>query len=186
MGRRSFLPVDFASQLGRLVAIQPSVQDLSLPAIRRIRGVVSTAIVWGTAWSVLALPVFTLLLHRFGMAEAVLVAGRWGLAGVGTGATFALLILSFERPRTLDTFRPTRAAVWGGIAGAGYATMTIARFLTQIGRPAALVATSISSAGCWVQHSPRCPWWSPGAPPGWLATLRNRRSTRKSSSGPRS
>ncbi len=114
--------------------------------LRRARGVLGTSVLWATVWTAAAFPVFAILLRDLPTAwleSAALVASRWGLAGAGTGATFALLVLGFERRGAIARFPLGRAAIWGTLAGAGYATATIARFLMQIGRPGAQVITSI-------------------------------------------
>jgi hypothetical protein len=105
--------------------------------------------VWGIVWATVAFPTFALLLRHFPIrwADLALLARAWGLAGAGTGATFALLVVAFERRRTLAKFSPGRAATWGILAGAGYASLTIARFLAQIGRPETQVASSIVMGG---------------------------------------
>ena len=113
----------------------------------RIRGVLGTAVVWGTVWAALAFPTFALLLRHLALEDLAFLARAWGLAGAGTGATFALLVVAFERRRTLATFSPRRAATWGLLAGAGYASLTVARFLAHIGRPGTQIATSIVVGG---------------------------------------
>lgn len=114
----------------------------------RIRGVLSTAIVWAAGWAALAFPVFALLLRPpLGLADIALIARGWGVAGAGAGATFALLVIAFERRRTLAKFSPRRAATWGALAGAAHASITIARFLAEIERPGTEVATSIVVGG---------------------------------------
>lgn len=117
----------------------------------RIRGLLGTAIVWATVWAGVAFPTFALFLRRveppIGLADLALLARSWGLAGAGTGATFALLVTAFERRRTLAKFSSRRAAMWGMVAGAGYSSLTIARFLAQIGRPGTQIATSIVVGG---------------------------------------
>ncbi|HEY7394954.1 MAG TPA: hypothetical protein VH559_08915 [Gemmatimonadaceae bacterium] len=115
----------------------------------RIRGVLGTAVVWGIVWATVAFPTFALLLRHFPIrwAGLALLARAWGLAGAGTGATFALLVVAFERRRTFAKFSPRRAATWGMLAGAGYASLTIARFLAQIERPGTQIAASIVMGG---------------------------------------
>ena len=117
----------------------------------RLRGALGTAVVWGTVWAVVAFPTFALLLRRIelplGFADLAVLAKAWGLAGAGTGATFALLVAAFERRRTLAKFSPLRAATWGVLAGAGYGSATIARFLAHIGSPGTLIAKSIVVGG---------------------------------------
>src|SRR5262245_13516644 len=117
----------------------------------RIRGVVGTAVVWGAVWTALAFPTFALLLRRverpLGFADLAVLAKAWGLAGAGTGATFALLVVGFERRRTLAKFSTLRAATWGMLVGAGYGSATVARFLAHMGSPRTLIAKSIVVGG---------------------------------------
>jgi len=113
----------------------------------RLRGVLGTAVVWGALWASLAFPYFALLLRHLGLADLAVLAKAWGLAGAGTGATFALLVVAFERRRTLAKFSPLRAATWGILAGAGYGAATIARFLAHIGSPGTFIANSIVLGG---------------------------------------
>lgn len=116
--------------------------------VRRIRGVLGTSVIWAVTWTTAVFPVFAILLRNMlppasWLPDVALLAVRWGLLGAGTGATFALLLLAFERRSTLAKFAITRAALWGSVAGAGYASVTIARFLAQIGRAPSEVGTSI-------------------------------------------
>src|SRR5215510_2163589 len=98
-------------------------------------------------WAALTFPYFALLLRHLGLADLAVLAKVWGLAGAGTGATFALLVVAFETRRTFAKFSPRRAATWGTLAGAGYASVTVARFLSHIGQPGTQVAKSIVMGG---------------------------------------
>jgi membrane associated rhomboid family serine protease len=99
--------------------------------LRRVRGVLATALTWATGWTVIAWPVFYYLLPRVSgfarVTTALRMAGYAGLAGAVTGATFALMVVFFERRSTLSTFRTSRAAFWGAAAGSAYSIMLILR-----------------------------------------------------------
>ena len=82
--------------------------------LRRVRGLLGTALVWGTAWGGLT-------------AAGALLGGDWigaltsGLAhfvvGAVAGGTFAGLLAIGERGRSLADLSPLRVAIWGATGG---------------------------------------------------------------------
>lgn len=87
-----------------------------------------TAVTWGVSWAVAAVPV------AFGLLAAIqgtpLPVGSFvlrvmtvfGLAGLGSGAAFSLLLGTVYRNRRLDQLRPGRMGLWGMAAALGLAS----------------------------------------------------------------
>lgn len=89
--------------------------------LRRARGVIGTALVWGTVWLVVTLP---FVLGESELAEYVPPAWAIGAMlflmaawGAACGVLFALLVMVFERGRTWTQLRVARVAAWGASAG---------------------------------------------------------------------
>jgi len=99
--------------------------------LRRLRGIVSTAVVWAIGWTLIAWPVFVTLLPRLSIVPRVLSALRMatyaGLAGAVTGTAFAILLTLLERRATLRSLRGRRIGMWGAAAGAAYGVGVILR-----------------------------------------------------------
>lgn len=77
-----------------------------------------TAVTWGVSWAVAAVPVAFGLLATSGvvapMGEAVFILMTvFGVAGLGSGAAFSLLLGTVYRNRRLDQLRPGRMGLWG-------------------------------------------------------------------------
>jgi hypothetical protein len=97
--------------------------------LRRIRATSVLAGSWAIAWAILGVglatwrvffvrPQLATPLHywpRFALSGG-LAFGVWGLAA---GALFALSLSKTVHSDTVDNITPRRAAVWGGLAGAG-------------------------------------------------------------------
>lgn len=89
--------------------------------LHRLRSALVLGILWGVAW----LPVgVTLAVSKrwlsfpFGWIDWVALGAWTGLAVV-SGATFALLLASRERAKTLESLAARRVLAWGTLAGAG-------------------------------------------------------------------
>jgi hypothetical protein len=141
--------------------------------IRRLRGILGTAVAWGLGWSAIALPIFIAVVPGSTLFGRVLPALRMasyaGMAGAVSGASFAVLVLVLERRRTLTAFSTRRAALWGALAGGGYSVVALvvqglARFL----EPTAVVSATLLVGGVL------------GAATGSLMLLLARRATERS------
>jgi hypothetical protein len=90
--------------------------------IRRLRGIISTACLWGIAWGLAAVPTFLLLTRLFGsywpllqIARTALVTGFVG--GAGAGALFASALMLAEQNRPIHELSRPRLWLWGALAG---------------------------------------------------------------------
>ena len=95
---------------------------------RRLRGVIGTALTWGTGWAVIGLGVAGLqavALRASGVRVPMqlerfiaLVTIRWAVSGVVAGTLFALALWYVgRRLGSLAALSPRRAAVAGALAG---------------------------------------------------------------------
>ena len=107
--------------------------------VRRIRGVLTTATVWGLGSSLLTAVFMSALALANGQSMRHLFSDLVDLFpmafgfGVAAGALFALLILGAERHRALANLSEQRFRLWGILAGA----LPIAVFqgVMRIGQP---------------------------------------------------
>lgn len=89
--------------------------------LRRLRGILSLAVLWAMVW-LLAGVVVELAFRwsagspRHGLHFQDLLG--WTGLGAFSGAVFAALIALFERRRTFDELSVKRLASWGALAGA--------------------------------------------------------------------
>ena len=93
--------------------------------LRRIRGILGTALLWGCAWAgfgllfgvvvwVLRNPAtFVFPLWRFTAMQGLF----WGIWGSVSGGVFAALMIVAERQSTLSTLSTRRIAAWGALGG---------------------------------------------------------------------
>jgi hypothetical protein len=114
--------------------------------IRRLRGVAGTGLAWVLGWSVIAWPIF-LVLDRGGLftrlVQALRMASYAGLAGAVSGATFAVLVVTLERQRTLAAFPTRRSALWGAVAGSGYSFAVVTHGLTRVGQSVSVITSAV-------------------------------------------
>ena len=97
--------------------------------LRRLRGIIGTALVWGTAWAVAACGL-TLVWHAWFRPRAGLagvgfspVLGMtlfYGIIGVWAGAVFASVLAVGDRRRTFAGLRMSRVVTWGMLGGVSY------------------------------------------------------------------
>ncbi len=90
---------------------------------KTIRGMLGVGLTWGVAWAALgALLGWTVLLLRPQDIDAGESPGRiaaiLGIAGLISGAGFALALSLLERGRTLRDVSLARVALWGATGGA--------------------------------------------------------------------
>lgn len=125
--------------------------------LRRLRGLIGMAFVWGVAISA-AGTVFIIaagLLSGFIPSSGPVVLRQWAgvlasvalrdfLGGCVSGTVFAALLASAERRRTLDTLSLPRAAGWGLMGSAVSWLIAVVLSAASISH-AALVATTIAT-----------------------------------------
>ncbi|MEP6622707.1 MAG: hypothetical protein ABJE47_25520 [bacterium] len=100
---------------------------------RRARALLSTAALWGAAWSVPGLAwIGWLEMHRddglpFNLLTVVVYAFlNWSLIGAIGGSVFALTLGLAERRRSsLDTLSMRRVISWGAIGGAAFPLLVL-------------------------------------------------------------
>jgi hypothetical protein len=89
--------------------------------IRRLRGILSLAMLWAVVWLLAGLVIEVGLRWNAGLLRYGIhfqdLSGWTGL-GAFSGAVFAALIALFERRRTFDELSVKRLAIWGALAGA--------------------------------------------------------------------
>jgi hypothetical protein len=86
--------------------------------LRRVRGLLGTALTWGAGWFVLSAIVWGVTLFGdvpFGMI--LNLAAAVGVAGAVAGAGFAVVLGIAERSRTLDELSFLRITTWGALGG---------------------------------------------------------------------
>ncbi len=88
--------------------------------LRRIRGILGNALVWGAGWFVLGFAwVSGVSVLRDGVYHLPYILGGakfWGIAGAVTGAVFSAYVTAAFRNQRLGELRSGRLALWGGLA----------------------------------------------------------------------
>lgn len=90
--------------------------------LRRIRGIVGTALTWATAWGVVG-AVWMGIVFLVGdfppeaSAAGMILVGfiLLGVYGFLAGIAFSLVVLAAERKRTIHQLTLRRVAAWGGL-----------------------------------------------------------------------
>ncbi len=89
--------------------------------LKRLRGVLGTALTWATGWGVLGagLHLVAVALGWFGLFGVTLASDVIGHALIGFlgGAGFSMGLLLTERRGSLAQLSVGRSAAWGGVAG---------------------------------------------------------------------
>lgn len=86
--------------------------------LRRLRGLVGTAVIWGAGWFGLSAVGWGIAL--WGQAPLGVIfnlAAGVGLAGAIAGAGFSIVVGIAERKRSLDELSFARFAIWGALGG---------------------------------------------------------------------
>ena len=85
--------------------------------LRRIRGIVGTALTWAAGWGILGAVGFPLAVLVSNLPAGEIVPGILTMATFGmlTGGLFSLVVMAAERRRTLDQLNLGRVAAWGGL-----------------------------------------------------------------------
>ena len=104
--------------------------------LRRLRGVFGIGALWGIAGTAVGSIAAVAISVAAGLpfVETLLEVGL-GVGGLGfvLGSTFAGLLTTLERPRTLEELTPRRAAGWGAAAGGGVALSVGVYFFASLG-----------------------------------------------------
>ena len=124
--------------------------------LRRLRGIASTALLWGTAWafiagsvaatSVLVLGAYLGPFRAFG--QGALTGLSWGVAA---GALFGSALMLAEQRRGFGGLTLARAATWGTVAGVWFPLLIGLAFgqgslpLMVVGWPAYLVTGTMGA-----------------------------------------
>jgi hypothetical protein len=126
--------------------------------LRRIRGVLGTALTWGIVWSLAGLACGGVELYRtrprahgmsaaasvhFMMGPAAIIAaimlpplvGFFAVTGGAAGAIFALSLSHVKRVGSVEALSIRRVAVWGAIGGMAVPLMRIVSHLPSHGSP---------------------------------------------------
>jgi hypothetical protein len=94
--------------------------------IRRVRGLVGTALIWGGIGALVGVGAFVAVfrpwpLNAETLPRALQLFAKWEAAsllwGVATGLTFGLVILALERTRRWSELSTARITTWGAVAG---------------------------------------------------------------------
>jgi len=111
------------------------------PVLRKIRGVVGTAVTWAVGWAVAGFGFIGLPLVIAGRgvpfwSVALPFTAVVGVSGAVVGTLFSIVLGSVHGRRRLEELKPVRMALWGGLAGlvtAGFAFAAMAA--TGVTRP---------------------------------------------------
>ena len=148
---------------GRLYPVMP------MSFLRRVRGVVVTAAMWGTAFALAGVSV-GVVLDIMGLTQPLdlprlidvltRVAVRWGRIGAGMGGLFATTIILTQRERTVAELSVSRFSLLGLAAGAvvSFAVsllilLSTGRSLTNTMTPALVIAAVCGAIGAGVATS---------------------------------
>jgi hypothetical protein len=100
--------------------------------VRRVRGLVGTALIWGVMGAIAGVGVFIAVfrpwpLRAETLPRALTLFARWELGstiwGIATGLTFGLVVLALERTRGWRDLSKARITAWGALAGALFPTL---------------------------------------------------------------
>ncbi len=89
--------------------------------LRRVRGLIGSAVIWAVGWMVVTLPLSLWQLSGVNLPWPLWwsMLGRmtylWGMSGAAAGAVFALMMMLAERRRSLQGLSALRVAIWGGL-----------------------------------------------------------------------
>jgi len=114
--------------------------------VRRVRGVLVTALVWAVAWLPVGLIVGVIRALTFPLPDYMLtpwmrityflrvvwiLSLTWMIWGAISGALFAMLVALLERRREVDTLSSRRTAIWGALGAMALPTTILLIFLAE-------------------------------------------------------
>lgn len=101
--------------------------------LRRIRGIVGTALTWTAGWGVLGAVVSAVTILASGPWDGAPVVGMISMGalflatyGFIAGLVFSLVVLAGERRHTLHQLTLPRVTAWGGLGGVLMAAVPVA------------------------------------------------------------
>ncbi len=102
--------------------------------LRRLRGIVGIGVLWGAAGTALGTIGALIGIVSGGLPMSDLIEIGLGAGGLGfvLGSSFAGVLTMLEGRHTLEELSPGRAALWGGMAGAGVAIVVGAFLLPEL------------------------------------------------------
>ena len=89
--------------------------------IRRLRGAVGNALLWGVAWTGLGFIAATLVTGS--LLSGVVLGIKFGIFGVITGVAFSTVVPIVYHGRRLSTISPLRFGICGGIVAGAFAPL---------------------------------------------------------------
>ena len=127
--------------------------------LRRLRGVLTTALLWAPVWALAGAAMAGYQIHRMhrwhrayrddpttAASHVPTTLEGWGwsyvgekalafaIAGAISGAVFALVVAALERRRTFGQLAMGRIAAWGALGGMTIPVVFLGDFLTELGR----------------------------------------------------
>ena len=136
-----------------------------MSVMRRIRGLVGTALTWGGLGVLVGVGAFAAVfrpwpLNAHTWPRAVELFTKWEAAafawGVASGLAFGLVILALERTRRWAQLSPARLTAWGALAGGLFPALLSLRPLLD-GASATyfglIVAASTLAGAAWARAS---------------------------------
>ena len=124
--------------------------------LRRLRGIASTALLWGAAWALIAGLVAAASAMILGAHLGPFLAFRQGAGtglswGLAAGALFGCALMLAEQRRGFAGLGLGRAALWGAVAGVWFPVLMRVAFgpsahsMVVVGLPALLVTGSMGA-----------------------------------------
>jgi cbb3-type cytochrome oxidase subunit 1 len=114
--------------------------------VRRVRGVLVTALVWAVAWLPVGLVVGVIRALTLPLPDYMRTPGMqltyflrvvgilsltWMIWGAISGALFAVLVALLERRREVDTLSSRRTVIWGALGAMALPTTILLIFLAE-------------------------------------------------------
>jgi hypothetical protein len=133
--------------------------------IRRLRGLVGTALIWGAIGAVMGVGAFVAVFRPWPLNAETLprvlqLFIKWEAAsvlwGIATGLTFGLVILALERTRRWSELTPSRLTAWGAVAGALFPALLSIRPLMSGASPVyfgLIIGGSALAGALWARAS---------------------------------
>lgn len=133
--------------------------------LRRLRGLIGTALTWGGIGAVVGVGAFIAVfrpwpLNADTLPRALQLFAKWEAAsvvwGIATGLTFGLVILALERTSRWPDLSRARITAWGAIAGGLFPALLSIRPLLAGASPVyfgLIIAGSALAGAAWARAS---------------------------------